>query len=187
MASVTGRWINTIAMEINKVTELLDLPQFTDYQTGKDNPIGCSINAYPDIILVKRGITTVLVGEFKTPWSTDLSDINGNTGFQSPALYHTQGSLPARGNAPPRISVIEALLYMAYLGGGGQRDAYYHGPKKLYASTTLVLTLTLLTGYAAANVSIPGLPGNRGTDDMAHSISCQEMTTQMFDCRPIVK
>ncbi|OJJ48760.1 hypothetical protein ASPZODRAFT_165577 [Penicilliopsis zonata CBS 506.65] len=72
-AGVTGRWVSNIAMNVNAVAEKLLLPKFADYQLGNNGPRGCSVDDSPGIILLKGGSRTVLVGEFKTPWTTDLS------------------------------------------------------------------------------------------------------------------
>ncbi|OJJ42644.1 hypothetical protein ASPZODRAFT_147056 [Penicilliopsis zonata CBS 506.65] len=173
-AGLTGRWVNNVAVVVNTITGQLGLPEFSDYQLGKDEPKDCSIGAYPDIILLERGSKTVMVGEFKTPWTTrlcnpnaedfeklwDLSQFTPNetTGqitsymdrchcrygilstyneticirrkddylFEaSRVINHSHYSLPTRTGHSTIISTREAMLYMAYVSGNGERDSNY--------------------------------------------------------------
>ncbi|KAJ9201109.1 hypothetical protein DTO021D3_8630 [Paecilomyces variotii] len=81
-SGVAGRFLNNLGVEVAQICHRLSLPTFADPQAGRNYPEGCSQGEIPDFILLGQNRTTALVGEIKTPWTTDLDNLSHND-FQS--------------------------------------------------------------------------------------------------------
>ncbi|KAJ9269661.1 hypothetical protein DTO212C5_4272 [Paecilomyces variotii] len=77
-SGIIGRFLNNLAVKVAQIYHRLSLPIFADSQTGRNYPKGYVQGEIPNFILLGQNRTTTLIGEIKTPWTTDLDNIDNN-------------------------------------------------------------------------------------------------------------